>query len=78
MAELLASEIYNFILGGKLVEGFRVRKKLKTKLSDYKYLKIALEDKLNQKYSAKYKAMLVFVFNKLSNCLLYTSPSPRD
>lgn len=67
MAELLASEIYNFILGGKLVEGFRVQKKLKTKLSDYKYLKIALEDKLNQKYSAKYKAMLVFVFNKLSN-----------
>lgn len=67
MAELLASEIYNFILSGKLVEGFRVQKKLKTKLSDYKYLKIALEDKLNQKYSAKYKAMLVFVFNKLSN-----------
>ena len=50
----------------KLVEGFRTQKKLKTKLSDYNYLKIALEDKLNQKYSAKYKAMLVFVFNKLN------------
>jgi len=67
MAELLASEIYNFIISGKLVEDFRTKSLERSRLSDLEYLKSALEDKLNQNYSTKYKNMLLFVFNKLTH-----------
>ena len=67
MAELLASEIYNFINSGKLVEDFRTKSIERSRLSDFEYLKSALEEKLNQNYSTKYKNMLLFVFNKLTN-----------
>ena len=67
MAELLASEIYNFINSGKLVEDFRTKSIDRSRLSDFEYLKSALEEKLNQNYSTKYKNMLLFVYNKLTN-----------
>ena len=66
MAELLASEIYNFILSGKLVDGFRKKSLEKSRVSDIGYLKSALDNKLKGEYSSKYKSMLRFTFNKFS------------
>ena len=66
MAELLASEIYNFILSGKLVEDFRKKNIEINRVSEIEYLKIALDNKLKGEYSNKYKSMLRFTFNKFS------------
>ena len=65
MTELLATEIYNFILSGKLVKVIE-KKHRENRVSDIEYLKSALDNKLKGEYSNKYKSMLRFTFNKFS------------
>jgi integrase len=65
IGKVLASEIYSYLLQGGVLTNYRSTEVVSGKLSDLEYLKRALEIKLNEGYSEKYKSMLVFSFNSL-------------
>ena len=65
IGKVLASEIYSYLLQGGVLTNYRSTEVVSGKLSDLEYLKRALEIKLKEGYSEKYKSMLVFSFNSL-------------
>ena len=81
MSKVLASEVYNYLINGGVLETYRDNSLICGKLNDKNYLDRALSKKLKESYSKKYKKLLTSLHRDLSNlisCLLYTSPSPRD
>ena len=66
MGELLAAEVYQFLISGLTIEQLQVYKFMKPNMTDKEYLTVALENKLRENYTKKYKYMLRFIFNKLT------------
>ena len=65
MGNLLASEVYQFLISGLTLEQLKVSKLIKPNMTDKDYLTVALNNKLKENYTKKYKEMLQFIFNKL-------------
>ena len=65
MGNLLASEVYQFLLSGLTLEQLKVSNLIKPNMTDKDYLTVALNNKLKDNYTKKYKEMLQFIFNKL-------------
>ena len=65
MGNLLASEVYQFLLSGLTLEQLKVSSLIKPNMTDKDYLTVALNNKLKQNFTKKYKEMLQFIFNKL-------------
>jgi len=64
IGNLLASEVYKFLLSGLTLEQLKVSNLIKPNMTDKDYLKAALNNKLKESYTKKYKEMLQFIFNK--------------
>ena len=62
----LASEVYYLLTKGISIEMLKTSLDIKPNMSDVDYIKVALEKKLKQNYSEKYKSMLRFSYR----CLL--------
>ena len=65
MGNLLASEVYQFLLSGLTLEQLKVSNLIKPNMTDKDYLTVALNNKLKENYTKKYKEMLQFIFKKL-------------
>ena len=65
IGNLLASEVYQFLISGLTLEQLKVSKLIKPNMTDKDYLTEALNNKLEENYTKKYKYMLQFIFNKL-------------
>jgi integrase len=66
-ANILAAEVYNYISKGGVLRTFRKQSAMIGKLSDLEYLNMALEDKLNESYSDKYKSTLQYIHRDIVN-----------
>jgi integrase len=65
IGNLLAAEVYQFLLSGLRLEQLKVSNLIKPNMTDKDYLTVALNNKLKENYTKKYKKMLQFIFNKL-------------
>jgi len=65
MGNLLASEVYQFLISGLTLEQLKVSNLIKPNMTDKDYLTVALNNKLKENYTKKYKYMLQFIFTKL-------------
>ena len=65
MGNLLASEVYQFLLSGLTLDKVKVSSLIKPKMTDLEYLTLALNNKTKENYTKKYKEMLQFVYDKL-------------
>ena len=65
MGHLLAAEVYQFLISDLTLEQLEVSNYIKPNMTDKDYLTVALENKLKENYTKKYKEMLQFIFNKL-------------
>ena len=65
IGNLLASEVYQFLISGLTLEQLKVSNLIKPNMTDKDYLTVALNNKLKENYTKKYKEMLQFIFNKL-------------
>ena len=63
IGNLLAAEVYNYLINGGQLSAYRTNKVISGKISDKEYLAKALDNKLNGDYSYKYKSMLRFVYD---------------
>ncbi len=62
----LASEVYSLLTKGISIEMLKTSLDIKPNMRDIDYIKVALEKKLKENYSKKYKSMLRFSYR----CLL--------
>jgi len=76
MGNLLASEVYQFLNSRLTLEQLKVSNLIKPNMTDKDYLTLALENKLKENYTKKYKEMLQFIFNKLIGQLNDTPIQP--
>ena len=65
IGSLLAAEVYQFLISGLTLEQLKVSNLIKPNMTDKDYLTVALNNKLKENYTKKYKEMLQFIFNKL-------------
>ena len=65
LGNLLAAEIYQFLISGINIDQLQYSKLLKPNITDKEYLSAALDNKLNENHTDKYKYMLRFIFEKL-------------
>jgi len=65
MGNLLAAEVYQFLMSDLTLEQLKVSNLIKPNMTDKDYLTVALKTKLKENYTKKYKEMLQFIFNKL-------------
>ena len=65
MGNLLASEVYQFLLSGLTLDKVKVSSLIKPNMTDLEYLTLALNNKTKENYTKKYKEMLQFVYDKL-------------
>jgi integrase len=65
IGNLLAAEVYQFLMSGLTLEQLKVSNLIKPNMTDKDYLTVALNNKLKENYTKKYKEMLQFIFNKL-------------
>jgi integrase len=65
LGNLLAAEVYQFLISGISIEQLQYSKLLKPNITDKEYLSAALDNKLNENHTDKYKYMLRFIFEKL-------------
>ena len=65
IGNLLASEVYQFLISGLTLEQLKVSNLIKPNMTDKDYLTVALNNKLKENYTKKYKEMLQFIFKKL-------------
>ena len=66
IGNLLAAEVYSYLINGGVLKSYRNNEIISGKLSDKEYLTIALDTKLIGKYSNKYKNMLTAVYNSIT------------
>ena len=65
MGNLLAAEVYRFLMSDLTIEQLKVSKLIRSNMTDKEYLMVALENKLKENFTEKYKYTLQFIFNKL-------------
>ena len=63
VGNVLAAEVYDYLINGGVIKSFRSENILAGKLTDRDYLKMALETKLRGTYSEKYKKMLQYMYD---------------
>ena len=78
IANTLASEVYNFLCSGKCISQFQKSKLIKPNMTDMDYLDVALEKKLKENHSDKYKSMLRFVHRGLSKVVVNQNITLKD
>ena len=78
IANTLASEVYNFLCSGKCISQFQKSKLIKSNMTDMDYLDVALEKKLKENHSDKYKSMLRFVHRGLSKVVVNQNITLKD
>ena len=78
IAITLASEVYNFLCSGKCITQFQKSKLIKSNMTDMDYLDVALEKKLKENHSDKYKSMLRFVHIGLSKVVVNQNITLQD
>jgi len=76
VANLLAAEIYNYLINGGVLESYRNNEIISGKLTDKDYLLRALNAKLKGAYSNKYKKMLKSVHNSINAVMKGDSLTP--
>ena len=76
IGNLLASEVYQFLISGLTLEQLKVSNLIKPNMTDKDYLTVALNNKLKENYTKKYKEMLQFIFMKLIEELKDSSLQP--
>jgi integrase len=69
IANLLAAEIYDYLINGGVLKSFRNNNIISNKLTDKEYLSIALDVKLKGQYSDNYKKMLQWIFNTITTIM---------
>ena len=69
IGNVLAAEVYNYLINGGVLRSFRSESVISGKLSDRDYLKMALDTKLKGQYSKKYKKMLQYIYNSIIDCM---------
>ena len=69
IGNLLAAEVYNYLINGGVLESYRNNEIISGKLTDKDYLNRALNSKLKGTYSNKYKKMLQGVHNAITNIM---------
>jgi integrase len=67
IANILAAEVYRYLKEGGVLNEFRSDAIVCGNLTDLEYLQKALDIKLKGDYSAKYKSMMRFTYNKLKS-----------
>ena len=72
IAKLLCAEVYKHLLNGLPLDS-----KVKINMTNKDYLKIALEEKLKQNHTKKYKEQLSFIYSKLIDCLQDSNLEPQ-
>jgi integrase len=65
LGNLLAAEVYQFLISGISIKQLKYSKLLKPNITDKEYLTASLDNKLNENHTDKYKYMLRFIFEKL-------------
>ena len=65
IANILASEVYTYLMKGGVLTSYRSAELVCGTLSDIEYLRRALERKLSGEYSDKYKVMLQYCYDCL-------------
>jgi len=78
MANLLAAEVYNYIIKGGIIKEYKSQKIITGNLNDKELIKNALNIKLNQNISESYKTELKYAFKKLSHTMSSSSLSKND
>ena len=63
VGNVLAAEVYDYLINGGVIKSFRSENILAGKLTDRDYLKMALETKLRGTYSEKYKKTLQYMYD---------------
>ena len=63
IGNVLAAEVYDYLINGGVLKSFRSENILAGKLTDRDYLKMALETKLRGTYSEKYKKTLQYMYD---------------
>ena len=69
IGNVLAAEVYNYLINGGLLRSFRSESVISGALSDRDYLKIALDTKLKGPFSEKYKKMLLYIYDSITACM---------
>ena len=69
IANLLAAEVYNYLINGGVLESYRNNEIISGKLTDKDYLSRSLNTKLKGTYSNKYKKMLQGVYNAITTIM---------
>ena len=69
MAKVLASEVYNYLVNGGVVEGYRSNSLICGNLTDRVYIDLALDRKLKGSYSKKYKKLLTSLHSDLTGLI---------
>ena len=77
IGNLLAAEVYNYLINGGVLESYRNNEIISGKLSDKDYLTRALNNKLKGPYSNKYKKMLQGVHNAIAAIMKGDSLTPN-
>ncbi|MDA8874405.1 tyrosine-type recombinase/integrase [Winogradskyella sp.] len=72
IAKLLCAEVYKHLLSGLPLDS-----KVKVNMTNKDYLKIALEEKLKQNHTNKYKEQLFFIYKKLIYCIQDSNIEPQ-
>ena len=65
IGNVLAAEVYDYLINGGVLKSFRSENILVGKLTDRDYLKMALSSKMKGTYSEKYKKMLQYMYDSL-------------
>ena len=69
IGNVLAAEVYNYLINGGVLRSFRSESVISGKLSDKDYLKMAIDTKLKGQYSEKYKKMLQYIYDSITACM---------
>ena len=78
IGNVLAAEVYDYLINGGVLKSFRSENILVGKLTDRDCLKMALSSKMKGPYSEKYKKMLQYMFDSLINVMSNDSLTKQD
>ena len=78
LGNILAAEVYDYILSGGKIEKYRSHELICGELSDLDYLRLALNSKLNSQASVKYKKSLQFSFDSIVSVMKGNNLKTKD
>lgn len=78
IGNVLAAEVYDYLINGGVLKSFRSDNILVGKLTDRDYLKMALSSKMRGTYSEKYKKMLQYMYDSMIKVMSNDSLTKQD